>query len=362
MAHDDGTPEGTTTVGNTPQAHDTTFDDRADIADAVRSAQLLLSYATERGLDIETSAVKTIVESKEKLRSGRWDPESEVGLWTALNSFAKLVKPVSAASLEFMSDRGLERAGICAANASPKHKSAAQGAVSRYRNRLFVWLIILLVFQMYWLVGDRITHDFASIPKRVAELDDLIDKLKAAQPPGQEEGREIKNLKSERDEEFTKAGTRIEILQKWNRFWALPFLGDTSSSAETDPAKDNDRALLTAGFVLTAMQVYLLPLLYGLVGACACVLRKLAAEIEGRTFSEGSETQYQLRFYLGALAGMAVGWFFTPEGTPALFRSISPFALAFLAGYSVEILFAAMDRFIDALASNKSGKGAEDSQ
>jgi len=34
-----------------------------------------------------------------------------------------------------------------------------------------------------------------------------------------------------------------------------------------------------------------------------------------------------------------------------LFRTLSPFALAFLAGYSVELLFAAMDRLIAAFTN-----------
>jgi hypothetical protein len=38
-----------------------------------------------------------------------------------------------------------------------------------------------------------------------------------------------------------------------------------------------------------------------------------------------------------------------------MFKAISPFALAFLAGYSVEVLFAAMDRFIAAFSSEKKG-------
>jgi hypothetical protein len=335
-----------------PLGGDATFDDRADIADAIRGAQLLLSYATECGVDIDLDAVKTIVESKDQLRSGSWNPASEVGLWVALNNVAKAVKPVSVASLEFMSDKGPDRAGISATSGSSPRKSAAHEAVAKYRNRFFAWLIVLLVVQMYWLVGARITNDFETIPKRVEELNALIDKLKLA-GTGQADSREIKTLEAEREENFTKAGTRIEILQKWNSIWGLSFLrGSADNGTGADPAKSNDRALLTAGFVLTAMQVYLLPLLYGLVGACAYVLRKLAGEIENRTVSDGSETQYQLRFYLGALAGMAVGWFFTPESTPALFKSISPFALAFLAGYSVELLFAAMDRFITALSKD----------
>lgn len=353
-------PEGAGTSDHASGDH--TFDDRADIADAVRGAQLLLSYATERGLDIDPTAVTTIVQSKFMLRAGQWSPEKEVALWTALNTAAKAVKPVSVTSLKYLSDASLDRAGVSVATSSAGGVSVARRAVTYYGRRFFWWLIVLLFVQMYWLVGASITSDFEAIPTKVADLNSQINKLKLAGRAPDE--REIKSLQTEIDNEFTRAGTRIEVLQKWNSIWDLSFLSRSDTgSGESDFAKINDRALLTAGFVLTAMRVYLLPLLYGLVGACAYILRNLSTEIENRTFSAGSETEYRLRFYLGAIAGMAVGWFLTSgnstgitPSTPGLLQSISPFALAFLAGYNVEVLFSAMDRFISAVSSGSAGR------
>jgi hypothetical protein len=77
-------------------------------------------------------------------------------------------------------------------------------------------------------------------------------------------------------------------------------------------------------------------------------------------YSSDSDIKYVLRIHLGALAGLAVGLFFVPEDTTTavLPISLSPLALAFLAGYSVEFFFSAMDRFITGLAQRNSG-GAE---
>ena len=41
----------------------------------------------------------------------------------------------------------------------------------------------------------------------------------------------------------------------------------------------------------------------------------------------------------------------TPDIADGLFKSLSPFALAFLAGYSIELVFSAMDRFLTAFTS-----------
>ena len=115
-----------------------------------------------------------------------------------------------------------------------------------------------------------------------------------------------------------------------------------------------DETLATwADQILQGMSAYFLPMIYGLVGACAFVLRRLSSEIRQLTFSESSTVQYLLRIVLGALAGITVGWFFKPEPSQELITSISPLALAFVAGYSVELVFTAMDRIISAFSSER---------
>ena len=58
---------------------------------------------------------------------------------------------------------------------------------------------------------------------------------------------------------------------------------------------------------------------------------------------------------LGLLAGLGVGYLFKDQisGDSAL-GALSPLALAFVAGYSVEVLFSVMDRMIPKRANAKS--------
>ena len=106
------------------------------------------------------------------------------------------------------------------------------------------------------------------------------------------------------------------------------------------------QAQLAAQFVLAILQSYLLPLLYGILGAGTFVLRSLSKEIEEETFSDERGTQHLLRVSLGALAGILVGWFsfLLPDETTTLVGSISPLAIAFLVGYNIELFFSLMDR------------------
>ena len=113
--------------------------------------------------------------------------------------------------------------------------------------------------------------------------------------------------------------------------------------------------MLQAGSItLEALSVFLLPLLYGLLGACAYVLRSLTVEIRTYTYRNQSDIRFRLRLYLGALSGFAVAWFVNSKTAPTLAESITPLALAFLAGYSVEIVFAAMDALIDTFSKERS--------
>lgn len=89
---------------------------------------------------------------------------------------------------------------------------------------------------------------------------------------------------------------------------------------------------------------WLLPFLYGLLGACVYVMRRLLFDTKAAVVEN---VVIVLRLALGALAGVAIGWFAVPNGGTAALVSVSslPYALAFLAGFSIDILFTLLDRF-----------------
>jgi hypothetical protein len=112
--------------------------------------------------------------------------------------------------------------------------------------------------------------------------------------------------------------------------------------------------LLNSKSALAVFSQYVLPLLYGLLGALAYILRTLSSEIQNVTFTRGSEIRYSLRWPLGMLGGVTVGLFFDPAELTG-FAAITPLGLAFLAGYGVELLFTGLDRMVGAF----SGEGPE---
>lgn len=97
---------------------------------------------------------------------------------------------------------------------------------------------------------------------------------------------------------------------------------------------------------------WLLPGLYGLLGACVFLMRDLLQS--NGTYKAESDKRIVdllslvLRIALGGLAGIIIGWFWVPSGpgsnsSPIPVSSVS-FGLAFLAGFSIDILFSLLDR------------------
>jgi len=114
--------------------------------------------------------------------------------------------------------------------------------------------------------------------------------------------------------------------------------------------EESQQAQLAGQFVLVVLQSYLLPLLYGILGASTSILRTLSGQINSVTYSDEAGIQHLLRIALGALAGIVVGWFsfLLPTDAAGFLGSVSPLAIAFLVGYNIELFFSTMD-----LAMNK---------
>ena len=114
-----------------------------------------------------------------------------------------------------------------------------------------------------------------------------------------------------------------------------------------------------AGQVIDVMQKWLLPLLYGALGAMVFVVRTLSLQARDRLFRKEALVSLVLRVYLGMISGLAIGWFWnqSPQsassGGPLSISTLSPFALAFVAGYGVELFFTLLDKIVSTF-TNKS--------
>jgi hypothetical protein len=90
---------------------------------------------------------------------------------------------------------------------------------------------------------------------------------------------------------------------------------------------------------------HILPLLYGMLGAAVYMLRNINGVPVGVLNLADSALECSLRIGLGGIAGLAIGWFNIGEEAGKL--TTTPFAIAFIAGFSIDILFSLLERFIN---------------
>jgi len=99
--------------------------------------------------------------------------------------------------------------------------------------------------------------------------------------------------------------------------------------------------------LLSALAVYYLPVIFGVLGGTVYAVRRLNQKIVASELHPRDWRHALLRIFMAFLIGGCIGLFFQPEGTkfegPNGTISLSIAALAFLAGYSVEVVF----RFFD---------------
>ncbi|WP_157646613.1 hypothetical protein [Burkholderia ubonensis] len=101
----------------------------------------------------------------------------------------------------------------------------------------------------------------------------------------------------------------------------------------------------TSDFLWSAIAVYVLPVLYAVLGTLAFILRDLCTRTRNQTYhASHAQCAYCTRIVVAAIVGTVIGLFDKfMDGS----ISASPLAIAFVAGYTVDPFFA----FIDHVAS-----------
>ena len=312
---------------------------------AVDQMELLLSHATQAGIVVSTDRIEALVKAKRAVDDGGIDMQTEVNFWHEFQELGQQLQPISVDSLTATRE-SLASGKVRGIWKFFRQRSLAGQAVRRYQIWSVVALLLLLVTQIYTIFGSNAVNDIQNLVDEITIEKGKINEWNsrsATAPP--EEFDRLMRLLQEADDRLDSMNdlkqASYELLVVW--FPARLSVLDPSI------AQDETR-LQIAQIILESLSKYLLPLLYGLLGACVYVLRTLSLEIKNLVYTVESDIRFQLRIYLGALAGLAIGWFVTEQSAPGVLRSVTPIALAFVAGYSVELMFSAMDTVIDAFA------------
>ncbi|TNE34540.1 MAG: hypothetical protein EP348_10695 [Alphaproteobacteria bacterium] len=385
------------------------------LTSCITNTQLMLMTASERSIKVDGSIVKTIMETQDAMDRNLLSPSQIARFWEAYELLASALSPITVDSIKATFDPQLHQNGLLAHLRRRNDVPFSTKCAFVYKSLSIGTLIALIVIQIFWSIGNTLVTD---IGKQTDKLHDLKADLFTTEDGSSDRGTsasstamesavspasgmsvetkaardtgtvgaigtvaatstpaDIQDLNRRIDEYLSWRDAEIIQLKNWNKTWGtvIFFLNQTweqpGYSSLSNEAKVRVH-YVSAQYVLHALSSYVLPILYGLLGASFYVLRKLPKEIDQLTFSLNSHIDYSLRITQGPLAGIMASFLFydgpaelhsLSAGTSHAVATIklgstdltnfSPLAVAFLSGYSVELLFYIIDRLISMLTS-----------
>jgi len=426
---------------------------------ALKDSEMLLNYATSKGLEIERETILTITNSKYIENHDKWNPENEAEFWAAFSILAKKVLPVTVESIDITL---VKKASNPVSRFFGIENSKATIMVRNFTFWALIAIILVLFVQIMSLIGNNLLEDTAEIKANIKLLEDeraeywkrsfegskslYLSEIifSGSKNKNSATDWEIKQINHKLWSLHTELVNTVMDLGYWFEFMVnaqalrnindvLYYAYDDTISFELEGVKeemqqtvvpptdsllfdsiapanvsakfsnvtensttndyssvsgqptnlprnnstnnyvytlttppevvfskiypDIERIITAVRSPIDIMQIYLLPLLYGLIGAFVYVLRVFVSKMKAEVYVHEPYVNYLLRIFLGAIAGLTIRMFFFSTGDETGLAIYSPLALSFLTGYGVELLFSTMDRLIANVAKKNETNG-----
>lgn len=319
----------------------------------VSDAMLYLNFAVQKGINIDKDVIDGIIAvsgSKDVTR------EQKNSFYSAYNRLGKALQPTDLESLKEATRPYKENPRWYHYFYCEPEKSRAINALIQFRDLTCVFLVVLIIVQVTWFYGNIIVDEVNRVSLKTQEDRMELTKLSMKEKKSADDTYRATIIKLEMQDLAQKYMASYLALKNWLK--VILFRQDESVNRTIAAHKDREIlepliVVKKSQYIIQVLQLYILPLLYGLIGACAYVLRAITIEINKLTYKREASAAYFSRIVLGGLSGLAIGWFIEPS-SHSMVTSLSPFALAFVAGYSVELLFSIIDRIINAFTVSAS--------
>jgi hypothetical protein len=335
--------------------------------EALDDAELLLKYSAELGVEIDDSIRDHILQARAASSTG-WDEQTAANLLTALSQIAARLKPITAESLK-----------ACIGD--------TRSTIRQYWLVAICLAVVIVPFSLASFVASAIS---GAIRVDIATANDLTVKLRTqlGPPPGPNQAPPARPGSADADsaiiselQQFATTVRAIDARARQLNVLVVHSERDPFAPIRNDQGKIHDTFQLPRGlpnfdvaaenltttyqdvryfaqsllddvsFFYGAITSCLLPVLYALLGTCAYLLRTFEQQMANQTFVPS--TANSARFLIAGISGAVVGLFnnFTiGEGA-----SIPPLAIAFLAGYAVDVFFAFLEGMLQSFTRNNSG-------
>ena len=332
---------------------------------ALATAEILLRYAAENK-ELPRDLVATTCSALDAQQAGTWNEALATEFWCAFNKLCELVRPATVDSL---------MTTVAAATRSPWWgwagrfgRPTAASLSQRTAKRYLCLLIFLLAVSVVLGFIVSTTKGLGKEIEALAEQGNALTTKMRAETVRLEAERgsasfDKESVKQRLDREAIQADLKqqrfvmVQLLQKQLMMTRLMIfgLGDSIEIGRFRPAQsyadllreiDNyeDVRIYAAGDLLqtqvsiSVITSTVLPIVLGLMGACAYVIRLISDQIKDTTFSKTSPIRHLVRVALGGLAGVVIGF-----GGVVTDFGMSSTALAFIAGYAIEPVFSMLD-------------------
>jgi hypothetical protein len=334
----------------TPDRHAPADLDR--LREAVEAANTLLYHAISSGQDLPDTVRDPIIHARGAILHGAMTEEQEAVFLDAYAKLAVRVAPVTAATLDATSRRRAP-SGRLGRLVGLRPVSDAQRLASRFG--VLALCLILSIAATEWasaFIGSILTAG-KQVAANVQEMRDAYTKIQAldsqiqmlttgdvATADSTSAAAVRETLKVRRDE----LQARVNVLGDAN-YTLIEAQRQAYTTLERIRVLGHEEIKLVIVPLAVILGSFLLPILYGALGTCAFVMRSLFREMVDRTFDGRRTGEFVVRIFLGMLSGLALQWLVVrSDGTVA--GGVTPAVLAFIGGYSVEMLFTAIDRLV----------------
>jgi hypothetical protein len=321
----------------------------AALRNAINEAEFLLKFVAERKGTPAPDIVEAVEVARSAIETGSIDGRQETAFWAAYSQLSRRAAPATIDSLRYVANMN-------------DRKTPMARALRWLRRYTILTFIILTGLQIYWtmmssMVSDvtRMNDEINAIVQNVRYAGEADEKKRNSSDLGIRLGLLQKRAWSVYETMYCVSPIYVGVRCWWwrdstqRRIEIYNLYTDSVIPTYTDDVLvNNARNFIeqTARLTLQVISIYFLPLLYGTLGAGVYVLRRFTYHLDRLTFTEATHRRYRIRLMLGGIFGLAIGVMCTSEQTSTLFGAYSPFFISFLAGYSVEGVFAALDSVI----------------
>ncbi len=345
------------------------------LRNSIKKAEMLLVYAAERGITIEEELIKSILEAKENDKEKKLNNDIVTKFWVSYNILSQKVHPVSIDSILASKELKIEYKGFLKFLGKRTRMSFAGYAVRKYMVLAIISVVTMMIIQIYALKGTTVLDNIQQWEKQSSEIEQRLEELDLIIDIRGDNRSAVKE-RTRLEDNLVVLGIQIEssieLLKSWLRFGNFSL--ETSkkekqkqkekANANKEDMPDyvvfsgtetNVKTIQEATNLTQILGLYILPLMYGLLGGFVFVLRFLAVEVKDLIFSKASTTKYTLRILLGAIAGLSIGLFWDDlqSKQSGFIASLSLLFLAFITGYSVEYMFILIDKGIGKIIGHK---------